>query len=308
MKNKIKVPVLMGPTAVGKTDISVELARDLDLEIISCDSRQIYRHLDIGTAKVSQREMAGIKHWMLNIIDPKEPFSAFQYANTVLDILRTGAKKGKKFLICGGTGLYFKSLSEGLGAQISTDYVFRDKYMEEAQKKGAQFIHDELRSCDPVSADRLHPNDVQRVIRALQVFYDTGRSIFEHHNDNQKPGGIDFSVIKLTMARPELYDRINKRVDLMVKNGLWQEFISLLDRGYCASDPGMQCVGYKELFPVLEGGIELKDAFDTIKRNSRRYAKRQITWFTNKVDGFSVDTKIPTLRTFLKEKINHLWI
>jgi tRNA dimethylallyltransferase len=287
--HKIKVPVILGPTAVGKTDISLRLAREMDFEILSCDSRQIYKYMNIGTAKPSLKEMKKVRHWMIDIVDPSDYYSAYQFSQEALKIIGDGAKRNKTVLVCGGTGLYYQSLCEGLGPQIASNLTFRKKYKERALQEGCENIYKELEKCDPETASKLHPNDVQRVIRALQVYYDTGIPLSVHQEKKRPPENIEFFVLVITLPRPALYDRINKRVDAMFYSGLWEEFSLLYGKGYKKNDPGMQCVGYKELFDVMGKSKSLIEMIEKIKQNTRNYAKRQVTWFTNKLNGIHVD-------------------
>lgn len=302
-KLKIRVPVILGPTAVGKTEISLRLAADFGFEIISCDSRQIYRSMDIGTAKPSGRQMDEVRHWMIGIINPSEYYSAYRFSQEAIRIIRDGAKQDKTMLICGGTGLYFRSLRQGLGPQVGSNIAFREKYKKKVLQEGNQSIFKELEECDPVTAARLHPNDVQRVIRALQVYYETGHPLSALQKEVRPLDDIEFIVIILSLSRDALYDRINNRVDRMISEGLWDEFNSLCKKGYGESDPGMQCVGYKELFEVKNGSGTLFEAVERIKRNTRNYAKRQITWFKHKENGIHVDISDSSSYSGIKEKI-----
>lgn len=304
-RDKIRVPVILGPTAVGKTDLSLRLAADLGFEIISCDSRQIYRYMNIGTAKPSIEQMAKIYHWMIDIIEPSEYYSAYRFSQEAIRIIRDGAKRDRRILICGGTGLYFKSLREGLEPQLGSNSAFREKYNRRVSLEGVTSIFEELRKCDPKAASRLHPNDVQRVIRALQVFYETGRPISELQKEKRPLVDIEFVVIVLSMSRESLYGRINARVDRMISEGLWEEFNVLYNMGYSESDPGMHCVGYKELFNVKRGTMTIYEAGETIKRNTRNYAKRQMTWFKNKEKGIPADLSDPAAYSIIKEKITN---
>ena len=302
-ENKIRVPVILGPTAVGKTDLSLRLAADLGFEIISCDSRQIYRYMNIGTAKPSSKQMEDVRHWMIDIIEPSEYYSAYRFSQEAIQIIRDSAKRNKVMLICGGTGLYFKSLCEGLGPQIGSNIVFREKYKKRAAREGVQSVFKELQNCDPETASRLHPNDVQRVIRALQVFHETGRSLSALQKENRPLDDIEFYVVILSLSRDTLYTRINDRVDRMISEGLWEEFNSLCEKDYGESDPGMQCVGYKELFDVKRGKVTISEAGEKIKRNTRNYAKRQMTWFKNKENGTHIDLSDSSACSAVKEKI-----
>ncbi len=302
-KKQIRVPVILGPTAVGKTEISLHLASELDFEILSCDSRQIYRYLDIGTAKPSRVELETVHHWMIDIVDPSDSYSAYRFAQDDRAILRNDPGEAKTKLICGGTGMYFNTLCEGIGPQVASNSTFRKVYQEKAANKGKESIFRELRECDPETASRLHPNDVQRVIRALQVYHETGQPLSVFYKKNARPEDITYLIIILSLPRKTLYDRINKRVDAMVSQGLWEEFRSLQKRGYTESDPGLHCVGYKELFKVLSGEWSLSQAVEKIKQNSRNYAKRQMTWFSNKTDGIRIDLSGPDAYAEIREKI-----
>lgn len=296
---KIRVPVILGPTAVGKTKLCLDLANDLASEIISCDSRQIYKYMDIGTAKPSGDEQAKIKHWLIDIIEPSQIYSAFQFTQDTLRIIRERAKKNQGLLLSGGTGLYFKSLSEGLSPTIQSDLKIRKELKQKIALEGPEKIYQELQQCDPVSASRLHPHDSQRIIRALQVYKQTGIPFSCYQNKKNPPEDIDFYTIILELPRPILYKRINDRVDIMFEQGLWNEFCYLRKKGYSKSDPGMQGVGYKELFKVENRTYDLLKGIEKIKQNSRNYAKRQITWFTNKTNGLRISA------ASLSEKSNY---
>jgi tRNA dimethylallyltransferase len=304
-KNKTRVPVILGPTAVGKTDLSLRLATDLGFEIISCDSRQIYRYMNIGTAKPSIEQMEDVRHWMIDIIEPSEYYSAYRFSQEAIQIIRDSAKRKKVILICGGTGLYFKSLSEGLGPQIGSNIAFREKYKKRVSREGVESVFEELKKCDPEAASRLHPNDVQRVIRALQVFHETCRPLSELQKENRPLDDIEFFVVILSLSRDTLYGRINERVDRMISEGLWDEFNSLCEKDYGESDPGMQCVGYKEFFDVKKGKGTVSEAGERIKRNTRNYAKRQMTWFKNKESGVHIDISDSSAYSAAKEEITN---
>ena len=280
---KIRTPVILGPTAAGKTDFAIKIAQNLGVDIISCDSRQIYRSMDIGTAKPSRAQRNAVNHELIDIIDPSEPYSAYQFATDAGTLIRNKAKDGGGSLICGGTGLYFRALSQGLGPQLASDNFFRTKLEKRVASEGPESIFKELEQVDPVTAARVHPNDTYRIIRALQVFYQTNVPLSLHNLQAQPPDDLEFGVIVLDLPRPQLYERINKRVDQMFRRGLWDEFHELRKRGYNQLSPGMRCVGYQELFAVKQGILTLSDAVEKIKRNTRRYAKRQITWFSRQV-------------------------
>jgi tRNA dimethylallyltransferase len=276
---KITVPVILGPTAAGKTLTALPIAETGGWEIISCDSRQIYRGMDIGTAKPSRRELGRVRHWLVDILDPSERYSAHQFAGQAGSIIRERASSGKTQLICGGSGLYFESLRRGMSAGTGSDPAVRDALMRRAREEGSAVLHRELLEKDPESAAAIHANDVQRIVRALAVHAETGRKLSALKKKTAAPGEFDFRVAVLLPPRAVLYERINRRVDEMVRQGLWEEFLSLLERGCDELSPGLQCVGYQELFPVKRGACSFAAAVETIKRATRRYAKRQMTWF-----------------------------
>jgi tRNA dimethylallyltransferase len=285
----ILVPALLGPTGVGKTDFAVRLAAKHGFEIVSCDSRQVYRHMDIGTAKPTRQEQALARHWMIDIIEPSEPYSAYQYAAQAREIIRKRNAGEISLLVCGGTGLYYKSLSEGLGLRVASNPHFRARLEKRAAHEGPDAVFEELRRVDPDSAERLHPHDLRRVIRALQVYHDTGIAMSKHLQHPDAPAGMTFVPLFLSLPRELLYARINRRVDAMMEKGLWEEFCVLRKRDFGPDAPGMECVGYKELFDVADGKATIEQAADLIKQHTRRYAKRQLTWFAHQAKGVAVD-------------------
>jgi tRNA dimethylallyltransferase len=306
-ERRIKIPVILGPTSSGKTELAIRLSRDLGREVISCDSRQVYRFMNIGTAKPTSEEQRLVKHWMVDIVDPDQPFSCFQFACRAEEILRSGEACGKFYFICGGSGLYFKSLSEGIGPSGKTNNEFRKRYFEKARLLGNQSIFEELLEVDPLTASLSSPSNAQRNIRALEVFYETGVPLSQQKAKAQPPSDIDFFVMVIMLPRHMLYERINRRVDAMVQNGLFEEFKALRKRGYDETSPGMQCLGYKEFFAVEKGLMPFENAVEMIKLNTRHYAKRQVTWFRHqtKVNAFltgieSIDTVRKMLMEFLR--------
>ena len=276
---RIKVPVLLGPTAAGKTAIALQIAQSAGWEIISCDSRQIYRYMDIGTAKPRQEERDRVRHWLVDILDPAEPYSAAAFVRDAGSIIRSLAEKGIVTLVCGGTGLYFESLRKGIGPQVASDPVIRDALTRRAAEEGVAVLYRELCEKDPEAAAAVHANNTNRIVRALAVYHQTGRKISELKRLAVPPDDLDFAVVALMPERQMLYERINRRVDEMVRQGLWEEFKVLRGSGYDERTPGLQCVGYQELFAVEQGASSLEQAVEKIKQNTRRYAKRQITWF-----------------------------
>jgi tRNA dimethylallyltransferase len=300
----IKVAVLLGPTGVGKTEVAVRLASELGLDIVSCDSRQVYRGMDIGTAKPTAEQRTAARHWLIDVVDPSLYFSAYEFSTRATEAIGCIVARGGAALVCGGTGLYYRSLSEGLGAQPPADHALREKLAERVAKQGGESILEALRAVDPVTAGRLNARDTQRVIRALEVFYLTGVPISELQKRIRRTNDFAFHVIVAQRPRRELYERIDARVDAMLADGLEDEFRSLRRSGYTEDSPGMLCVGYRELFAVERGAMSLADAGEVIKRNTRRYAKRQMTWFRHQTDGTFVDLSTGYYDT-IRDSVGH---
>jgi tRNA dimethylallyltransferase len=276
---KTRVPVLLGPTASGKSDVALYACGRLGCEIVSCDSRQIYRKMDIGTAKPTREESGRVRHWMIDIIDPDRKYSAFNYAQDAAAVIRERAEAGRPVLVCGGSGLYFQCLSQGIGPQVAEDKELREHYHAIAEKQGADRVYAELAAVDPVTASQSHASNLKRNIRALEVYHSTGVPFSELKKRTSPPDDFVFDIMVLSRPREELYSRIDARVDDMMKKGLWEEFQSLCGQGYDRRSPGLFCVGYRELFDVEEKKATLAEAVEKIKQNTRNYAKRQITWF-----------------------------
>jgi tRNA dimethylallyltransferase len=286
---KIIVPVILGPTAVGKTSFVLRAAEAFGYEVVSCDSRQVYRHLDIGTAKPSPLERGRVKHWLIDILEPSEPYSAFAFADSALRIIREGRESGKKILICGGTGLYYYIMREGSNRLDEADLELRERLEEEAGELGPARMHERLAAVDPEAASNIHPNNLRRVLRALDIFYRKGLPISSLQKGGRPPDDIEFRAVVINRPRDALYGRINRRVDAMMAAGLWEEFLRLRGMGYGESSPGMACVGYREFFGVERGEVSRARAVELIKQNSRHYAKRQMTWFRNKTACANID-------------------
>ncbi|CAM3800971.1 tRNA (adenosine(37)-N6)-dimethylallyltransferase MiaA [Bacillus luti] len=279
-----KVAVIIGPTAVGKTKLSIDLAKALNGEVISGDSMQIYRTMDIGTAKVTKEEMDGIPHYMVDIKDPEDSFSVAEFQERVRKHIREITERGKLPIIVGGTGLYIQSvLFDYQFTDDAGDVIYREQMEKIALERGVEYVHKKLQEVDPESAERIHANNVRRVIRALEIFHTTGEKMSEQIEKQEKELLYDVSLIGLTMDRAMLYDRINLRVDLMMEQGLLEEVEGLYNRGVrdCQS---IQAIGYKEIYDYFENRVSLEEAVSQLKTNSRRYAKRQLTWFRNKMD------------------------
>lgn len=283
-KLKPKVIVICGPTGVGKTSVALELAKTFNGEIINADSMQIYRHMDIGTAKPTTSEQALILHHMINIVNPDDHFDAATYAKQAYQVILKLHKKGITPFVVGGTGLYIKALLQGLFKAGASDPNIRKGLAEEAKLQGSGFLYKRLSQCDPEAAQGLHPHDTFRIIRALEVYKLTGKPISEHQ---QGHGFVDrpFHAIKigLEMDRKVLYDGINRRVEAMIAAGFIDEVKKLLGRGYAADLKSMQAIGYRHLVDYIKGNISWDETMRTLKRDTRRYAKRQLTWF--KVDS-----------------------
>ncbi|MFD3157125.1 tRNA (adenosine(37)-N6)-dimethylallyltransferase MiaA [Haloimpatiens sp. FM7330] len=275
--------IIAGPTAVGKTNISIKLAQELNGEIVSSDSMQIYKHMDIGSAKITEEEMQGIPHHMIDIIEPSKNFSVAEFKELAEENINNILNKGKYPMLVGGTGLYINSVIFNYTfTQTHKDENYRKSLQCLADEKGKEYVHNLLKDIDPESYERLYPNDLKRVIRALEVYKNTGKTISEFTKEQEKtlydiPYNIHYFV--LNMDRAKLYDRINKRVDIMLEQGLIDEVIKLKEMGYTSNMQSMKGIGYKEILHYLDGEISLEEAVYLIKKGSRNYAKRQLTWF-----------------------------
>lgn len=275
------VIIIVGPTASGKTKLSIELAKEINGEIISADSMQIYKYMDIGTAKADAEEMQGIQHYLVDEVTPDEEFSVARFQEKAYQYIEEILQKGKVPIIAGGTGLYVNSLIYNINfTETTSDWELRERLKKEAEEKGNQYLHDKLREVDPEAAGKLHVNDVKRVIRALEVYEYTKMPISYHQEiSRQNPPRFNYILIGLKMDRQKLYDRINRRVDIMLEKGLVEEVRKLVQRGYDRNTVAMQGLGYKEILAYFRGEMTLEEAVEIIKMDSRRYAKRQITWF-----------------------------
>ena len=276
-----KIICIAGPTASGKTALSIALAEELGGEIVSCDSMQIYRGMDIGTAKPTLEERRGIPHYMLDVADPTEDFSVSRYCNMASPIVDDILNRGKTAIIVGGTGLYMDALIRGNDFAPFPSTGRREELEELAQREGIEAVLCKLREVDPDSAARLHPSDQKRIIRALEVYLETGETITAH-NEKTKQIPPRYNPVWFALEdenRQDLYDRIDSRVDLMLEMGLLEEIRALLDRGIPAKCTAMQAIGYKEFLQALSGEITTQEAAEEVKKASRHYAKRQLTWF-----------------------------
>lgn len=280
-KNKSRVLVLVGPTASGKTGLGVALAKSLDGEIISADSMQIYKYMSIGTAKVTLSEMEGVPHHLVDCILPNEEFSVAKFKEAALEAIEGILARGKLPIVVGGTGLYINSLTLPWGFK-EKDYneEVRWRLMAEAEMLGGETLYQQLMEVDPVTAQVVHPNNIKRVIRALEIYEVTGKpkSYFDEKASTEEMT-YDYELIGLRWPREELYRRINHRVDCMVEHGLIKETQALLDRGYSWNSVALKAIGYKELRPYLDKEASLEDVITILKRDTRHFAKRQMTWF-----------------------------
>ena len=277
----IPLVIIAGPTASGKTALSVELARRLNGEIVSADSMQIYKFMNIGTAKPSVEERQGIPHHLMDIVHPCENFSLADYAEMAHKVIADIHRRGKLPIMAGGTGLYIDTVAGNIAlGEVQGDEGVRRELEEYAKTHGNEALHNLLADCDKESFERLHVNDTKRVVRALEVYRVTGKTIGEHNRESRKAPQL-YNPIRFMMGwdREVLYDRINRRVDIMLEQGLVQEVKACLDMGLDDKNTAMQAIGYKELVQHLRGEISLEEAVEKIKMESRRYAKRQISWF-----------------------------
>lgn len=285
--------VIVGPTASGKTSLSIDLAKHYKGEIISADSMQIYKYMDIGTAKPTIKEMEGIKHYLIDEVNPDEDFNVVKYTQLANQYIEEILSKGKQPIIVGGTGLYVSSLVNNITfSEIECDPELRIKLQQEADEYGAQYLHEKLSRVDPEAADSIHPNNIKRVIRALEVFYQTQKpKAFHNEQSKQTPPKYNYILIGLNMERELLYSRINKRVDIMLEAGLLDEVKHIIKLGYGDCNIAMQGIGYKQIISYLNGDVTFEEAIELIKRDSRRYAKRQLTWFRrmDEINWLNVD-------------------
>ncbi len=281
-----KLIILTGPTAAGKTKLSIALAKAINGEIISADSMQVYRHMDIGSAKIRPEEMQGIKHYLVDILEPSEEFNIVLFQTYAKQAMEEIYAKGKTPILVGGTGFYIQSVLYDIDFEKSEeDTALRAELEAIAAKKGAPYLHDLLRECDEKAAEEIHANNIKRVIRAIEFFRQTGTKISEHNEtQRQKQSPYDARYFVLTDERQRLYASIDRRVDSMMENGLVNEVKKLLDMGCKRDSTAMQGLGYKEILSYLSGEITLDEAVYIIKRDTRHFAKRQLTWFRRERD------------------------
>jgi len=282
MKKKVKpsIIIITGPTGIGKTSTSIELVENFGGEIISADAMQVYKYMDIGTAKPCQEEQARAKHHLINVVAPDENFNASTYSELASKIIENHNNKGIISYVTGGTGLYIKALTNGLFNDEGRNPEIRNNLKKQAKDLGNIELYNKLKDVDPEASKKINPNDIFRIIRALEVFLVTGKKISElHKNHNFQSNQYYTMKIALTTDRKLLYDRINKRVDIMLKQGFIQEVSDLLKKGYSMDLKSMNSIGYRHICKYLSNELSLDKAIDLLKRDTRRYAKRQLTWF-----------------------------
>lgn len=278
--------VLTGPTAAGKTELSIALAKKLNGAIISADSMQVYKYMNIGSAKIRPEEMQGIRHYLVDVLDPREEFHVARFQQMAKEALEEIYRNGQLPIVVGGTGFYIQALLKDIDFDESSGELPCRKELEEtARREGGAVLYERLKQVDPESAEAIHPNNVKRVIRALEFYQETGQPISLHNKEQkEKQPPYTYAYFVLNDDRVRLYERIDRRVDRMVEQGLVEEVRWLKEHGYDRSLVSMQGLGYKELFPYLDGTCSLEEAVEIIKRDTRHFAKRQITWFKREPD------------------------
>ena len=307
---KNKLIILAGPTASGKTSVSIDLAKRIGGEIISADSMQVYKYMDVGTAKISVEEMQGVKHHLIDVLDPKEDFNIVKFQNMVKCSIEEIVKNGHIPILVGGTGFYIQSIIYDIDFNTEDDNSsVRKKLEEEYDTLGADFMYEKLKKIDSVSAKTIHKNNKKRIIRAIEFFLINNEPISSHNEVQRKKNSpYDYRFFVLNPPRDILYERINKRVDIMVENGLVDEVKKLREMGLSMENISMQGIGYKEIIEYLNGEVSLESAIENIKQNTRHMAKRQVTWFKREkdviyVDPFSFESN-EKIVDYMIEKIN----
>lgn len=278
--------ILTGPTAVGKTALSIKLAKTINGAVISADSMQVYRGMDIGSAKITSEEMEGIPHYLIDVLDPDEEFHVMRFQELAKQAMEEIYAKGQIPIITGGTGFYIQAVLYDIDfTSQEEDQAFRNKLEDLAKQQGNEVLHQMLAAVDPISAEKIHANNVKRVIRALEFYEKTGTPISLHNEkEAAKESPYDFCYFVLNDVREKVYERIERRVDKMMETGLVEEVKALRDKGYHRSMVSMQGLGYKEVLAYLDGEISLEEAVYIIKRDTRHFAKRQLTWFRREKD------------------------
>ena len=283
--------VLTGPTAVGKTSLSISLAKAVNGEIISADSMQVYKKMDIGSAKIRPEEMQGVKHYLVDVLEPEEEFHIVKFQQMAKEAMEEIYEKGKIPILVGGTGFYIQAVTRDIDfTEAQQENTYRAELEKLAETEGAEYLHDRLKEVDPTSADTIHANNVKRVIRALEFYHQNGTPISAHNEEQKKQTSpYNLAYFVLNAPRDILYERIDKRVDQMLEEGLVKEVEGLKREGYHRGMVSMQGLGYKEILAYLEGEYPLEEAVRILKRDTRHFAKRQLTWFRRESDVIWVD-------------------
>ncbi len=291
INNNDDLIIISGATATGKSKCAINLAKALDGEVISCDSMQIYRKMDIGTAKVTKEEMDGVPHHLIDIIEPTDDFSVAEFQQIVYAAINDIRSRGKTPILCGGTGFYTNAIIYNTEfTESEKDEEYRLELQKLADEKGSSYVHNILKTVDEQASKDIHHNNLKKVIRALEYNKLTGLKISEHNEEEKKRKPFfNAKHFLLDIDRKVLYDRIDKRVDIMIDAGLIEEFYKLIEMGCTRELNSMKAIGYAELFEYLDGTITKQDAIDLIKKNSRNYAKRQLTWFRNKSEAIFIN-------------------
>ena len=276
---KPKVIVIAGPTASGKTALSIELAKKIDGEIVSADSMQIYKEMNIGTAKPDEEEKQGIKHYMMDFVSPDQNYSVANYKKDAKNAIKQILDKGKTPIVVGGTGLYIDSLVYEIEyIDIETDFEYRKELEKKVKDEGLESLYEEAKKIDPKAMEKISHNDQKRILRVLEIYHQTGMKKTDLDEKSRRQPDYDYKVFAIDMERDVLYDRINRRVDIMINNGLIEEVETIYNK-YKSFPTAMQALGYKEVVEYLENKVTKEEMIDKIKQESRRYAKRQLTWF-----------------------------
>ncbi len=274
-----RIIVIVGPTASGKTELGINVARKLNSEIISADSRQFYKGMNIGTAKPTPEELAAVKHHFIDNLEIEENYNAGEFENEALEIIRKLHSENRIPVVVGGSGLYIQAIVDGILQNVSNDEEYRAELKKLREEKGKEYIYELLKRRDPVSAAKMLPQNWKRVMRALEVLHITGKPIWQLQVEYKREDDFVIFQFGLKWERKKLYERIEQRVDKMIEQGLVEEVKQIIDNGFSKDINALNTVGYKEIIDFLEGNISLESAIELIKRNTRRYAKRQLTWF-----------------------------
>ena len=302
MTEKIPLLVLFGPTASGKTKLAVEMCKEFGGEVVTADSMQVYKKMNIGTAKPDEEEQQGIKHHMIDVVEPDVNYSLAEYVEDAKKVIEDVYQRGKIPVLAGGTGLYIDTLIGGIKlGESEADHEYRKELRLLAEEKGNEYVHNMLKEIDLKSAEEIHPNNIKRVIRALEL-YKVSKITKSEHDKNSRPEEEPYNTVKfcISMDREKLYNRVNKRVDIMFENGLVDEVEELIKSGIDANCTSMQGIGYKETADYIFGKLTLEETKDLIKQSTRRYAKRQITWFKREKNTHFIEPDVEKVKEIIK--------